>query len=197
MTRTVRRALVAGTEAGVNPIAQARNFRAAIGLTETQLAAVDNFERMLREGSAEALTRELRDKRFDRTVARAIAGDPLSEDQINLMTRRYRERYVKFRSETIARTEALRAVNAGSHEMIQQAVEAGKIDAAQITRQWNTSLDGRERASHAAMHLQPRGFGEAFTSGDGFALMFPGDPAAPAKETIQCRCAVTTRVSGV
>ena len=197
MTRSVRQALVAGTEAGVNPIAQARNFRAAIGLTGKQEAAVRNFERMLRSGSAEALTRELRDKRFDRTVARAIAGDPLSEDQINLMTRRYRERYIKFRSETIARTEALRSVNAGSHEMIQQAGEAGKIDADQITRQWNTSLDGRERKSHRDTHEQIRGFGETFKTGAGFSLLFPGDPAAPGSETIQCRCVVSTRVKGL
>jgi hypothetical protein len=195
--KSIRSALVAGTEAGVNPIAQARNFRAAIGLTGKQEAAVRNFERMLQEGSSEALTRELRDHRFDGTLRRAIAGEPLTGAQIKLMTQRYRERYIKFRSETIARTEALRAVNAGSHEMIVQAVDAGKIDAEQITRQWNTSLDGRERASHAAMHLQNSRFGEAFTSGAGFDLMFPGDPTAPAAETIQCRCAVTTRVSGL
>lgn len=193
----IRRSLVAGTEAGLNPIDQARNFRSVIGLTGKQEVAAQNFERLLREGSSEALTRELRDHRFDRSIARALRGEPLTNDQIKLMTRRYRERFVKQRAETIARTEALRAVNAGRHEMIQQAVEAGKIDPTKVTQQWNTSLDGRERASHAAMHLQTRGFGQAFTSGDGFALLFPGDPNAPAGETIRCRCAVTTRVSGV
>jgi hypothetical protein len=197
LTRAVRRALVEGTEAGLNPIAQARGFRSVLGLTETQDAAVKNFERLLREGSSEALNRELRDHRFDGSIRRAIDGDPLTSEQIDRMTRRYRERFVKERSETIARTESLRAANAGRHEMIQQAVEAGKIDPDRLTQQWFTQLDERERKSHRFMNEQKRGFGEAFTSGAGFALMFPGDPTAPAAETIRCRCAVTTRVSGV
>jgi hypothetical protein len=201
----IRSSLVSGTEAGLGPIDQARNFRSVIGLTKKQDAVVRNFESLLREGSSKDLSRmlrdnrfKLRDHRFDRSIERALrSGEPLTNEQIELMTRRYRERFVKHRAETIARTEALRAVNAGRHEMIQQAVEAGKIDPAKITQQWFTRLDDRERASHAFMNEQKRGFGQAFTSGAGFALMFPGDPLAPASETVMCRCAVTTRVSGV
>lgn len=194
----VREALVAGTTRGLNPRDQARQFRSAIGLTARQERAVQNYRRLLEQGSAEALQRELRDRRFDRRVLRAVEGvggfDPLSADEIDRMEDRYRARYIKYRAEVIGRTEALRAVHAGTEEMMQQAIDSGKIQPGQLERQWNTSIDGRERDSHRAMDQQTRGMGEPFRSGDGFSLMFPGDPNAPPEETVQCRCVLTTRV---
>ncbi len=199
---SVRQALVRGTQAGINPRAQARLFRDAIGLTPFQERAVDNYRDLLRGGNAEALERELRDRRFDPRVKRAFAdGRALSTKEIDRMTVRYRERYLKYRSEVIARTESLRAVHAGQRELIDQAVGEGKVDPTKLSFEWNTRLDGRERQSHQVMHGQIRkltGSGAGpFVSGAGNSLRFPGDPFAPASETIQCRCVVTTRVSGV
>ncbi len=202
MRTATRQALVRGTQAGINPRAQARLFRDAIGLTPFQERAVDNYRRLLETGNLEALERELRDRRSDKKVRRLFESNQrLSNKEINLMTERYRERYLKYRSEVIARTESLRAVHAGQRELIDQAVEAGKVDPTKITFQWNTRLDGRERKSHEFMHEQIRRLNGSqalpFTSGAGNSLRFPGDPFAPAAETIQCRCVVTTRVSGV
>jgi len=45
------------------------------------------------------------------------------------------------------------------------------------------------------MHNQVRGYREAFESGAGNLLMYPGDPNAPPEDRIQCRCAVATRIS--
>ena len=192
---TVRAALTEGTRQGLNPRDQARLFRDSIGLTPRQAQAVARFRQLLESGDREALTRALRDKRFDPTVRRAIeTGNQLSQSQIDKMVDRYRERYVKYRSEVIARTEALRGVHEGTQEMYAQAIESGQLNADQLTRTWNTAEDERVRSSHSAMDQQQRGPNEAFTSGAGFSLMYPGDMNAPASETVQCRCVVSTRI---
>lgn len=192
---TVREALTEGIRRGLNPREQARFFRQSIGLTARQMQAVRNFRRLLESGSAEALTRELRDRRYDPTVRRAIrTGQPLTQEQIEEMTNRYMERMLIYRSEVIARTEALRAVNEGSYNAFQQAYSTGTLDPTMVYRTWNTALDERVRGSHRAMHGQERGANEPFTSGDGYSLLYPGDPNAPGSETIQCRCVASTRI---
>jgi len=189
-----RAALLDGIERGVNPIEQARAFRDSIGLTRYQQEIVNNYRRNLNELSPRALARELRDRRFDRTVNRAIRdGVPLRQDQIEQMVSRYADRWVKYRSEVIARTESLASVHAGNNEMYRQAIEAGHLDAGDLTRRWDTSKLPNVRDSHAAMEGQQVGIGELFTSGLGNSLEFPGDDRAPVEDTAQCVCAVTTR----
>lgn len=192
--RATRQALIAGITEGLNPRAQALAFRDSIGLTARQERAVQNYRRLLKEGSAEALTRALRDRRFDGTVNRAISeGQALTKDQIDRMVERYRERYLKYRSEVIARTEALRAAHQGTEEMFRQAIESGNLDSDKLSRTWLTARDERVRHSHSLMNGQKRAVGVPFRSGHGYELMYPGDPNAPASETVQCRCIVTTR----
>lgn len=185
-----RNALIEGTLRGANPRQQARAFRDSIGLTRRQTDAVANFRRLLQSRDASALSRRLRDRRFDATVRRAIQeGSPLTRAQIDRMVDRYRERFIRHRSEVIARTESLRAANAGTQEAMIQADLPGRV-----VRTWNTAQDERVRGSHRAMHGQERGLEEPFTSGNGASLMHPGDPNASAEESIQCRCSVSTRV---
>lgn len=190
-----REALRDGIERGANPRQQARVFRESIGLTQRQQRAVNNYRRLLREGSSEALTRQLRDRRFDPTVRRAVAGDiALTDAQIDRMVSRYGERFLRFRSEVIARTESLRAVHEGSEESLRQSVDDGTIEPGSVRRAWLTASDARVRDPHAPMHGQTRQVGEPFLSGNGTPLRHPGDPSAPASETVQCRCVVTTRL---
>lgn len=192
----VRQAIRQGILDGANPRQQARAFRESIGLTERQVKAVNNFRKLLERRSSEALTRKLRDRRFDGTVRGSIrSGSPLTRDQIDRMVSRYHERYLKYRSETIARTEALEAVHAGNEESFQQAVDTGDIQAEQLQRTWNTAKDERVRGSHRAMHRQQRSFGEPFKSGKGNELRYPGDPQAPAEDRVQCRCSVGTEMA--
>ena len=194
---TVRQVLARGISEGLNPREQARLFRESIGLTPRQEQAVANYQRLLRAGSREALTRELRDARFDRTVNRAITrGEPLTEEQIQRMVSRYRERYIRYRSEVIGRTEALRSAHEGSEEMYRQAVETGALDPESIRRKWVTAGDERVRNSHNALNGQERGLEETWQGEDG-TLRFPGDPSAPPSETVQCRCVLTTRLTPV
>ncbi|RLE20448.1 MAG: hypothetical protein DRJ50_10715 [Actinobacteria bacterium] len=197
-----RQALVNGIRDGLNPRAQARAFRESIGLTKAQVEYVDRYRKELDTLNPRALGRKLRDGRFDRTIEKAIRDkSPLGKKQIEKMVGRYRERWIKHRSEVIARTESLRSVHQGTNEAVQQALESGAIDADKTKQTWNTALDERVRdfatgatTSHATMHHQERPVGVPFESGASNQLMFPGDPAAPAKETIMCRCRVSTRV---
>ena len=195
--RATREALIDGIQTGANPLQQARNFKDSIGLTERQVRAVNNYKRLLREGDAEALTRELRDKRFDRTVRRAMeSGRPLTEAQLDKMTDRYRERYLQYRSRVIARTEALKSVHQGKHNMYQQAIENGDLDANNLMQEWETSMLDNVRDSHSDMHGQIQPWGQLFISGKGNATEMPGGFGVP-EEDIQCACAVGTRITKI
>ena len=200
--RATRQALQDGIARGINPRAQAIQFRQSIGLTERQQRSVENFRRLLTDGRAgglpseTALNRALRDGRFDRSILRAIRENrPLADEQVERMVQRYRDRYIRYRSEVISRTEALRAVHEGTNEMYEQAVDAGQINAGQLQRRWVTAGDERVRGSHMRLNGEVRMIGETWTADDG-ELRYPGDPAAPGSETIQCRCVISTRIMG-
>lgn len=194
----LRTTMVEGVTQGINPRDVARLMRGSVGLTDHQMGAVLNYRRLLEQSSSEALNRALRDRRFDPTVARAIArGQSLSPEQVSRMVERYQQRYVARRAETIARTESLRAVHQGANEMYRQALDAGHIQDGEVERVWNATLDSRTRDSHAEMDGQRVGMNEPFTTGDGYSIMYPGDPSAPGSETINCRCAVTVELKPV
>jgi hypothetical protein len=194
---TIRQVLQSGTTAGDDPFAIARRIRGSIGLTRRQEAAVSNYERMLRALDPEALDRKLRDRRSDGTVDRAIRNDKaLTDAQVRSLVDRYRDRYIKYRANVIARTESIRAVQGAQWELFQDMINKGQIDARQVRRTWIHTGDGNVRNSHVQIpSLNPRGVGQAetFTSPLG-PILYPGDPSAVAANTIQCRCAVFARI---
>ena len=186
-----RTALVDGIQRGLNPVEQARNFRGSIGLTERQVSAVQTYRGLVEQGSTEALRRELRDKRFDRTVRRASrTKEPIASATVDRMVERYQERQLTFRATTIAQTEALRAVNQGTEESFRQAMMGGLLDPDQLERKWHTAGDERVRSSHRRLNGETRAVGEDFKTN----LRFPGDPRASAKEVVRCRCVLTHRI---
>lgn len=191
---STRAILTEGIQAGLNPRETARILRDSIGLTEYQLESIRNYRRLLESNSAQALHRELRDARSDRSVTRALArGEPLGATQIDSMVDRYRENWLSFRAENIARTESLSAVHEGADEMYRQAFDTGLLAPDELTQTWKTIRDARRRDSHVSMEGQQRSIGEPFLSGDGNLLMYPGDPSAPVEDRAQCRCVKTTR----
>lgn len=195
--RTTRLALVSGVERGLNPRDQAREFRRSIGLTFRQERAVQKYRSLLESNDAQALTRRLADAgtlpKGSKTRRDFLAGKPLSPAQIDRMVTRYSERYVKYRAEVIGRTEALRAVHQGNDEMYRQAIDAGSITLTQVERTWVSARDERVRGSHMRLNGLVRGMDDTFPGDEG-AIRFPGDPDAPAAETVQCRCSLATRL---
>lgn len=86
-----------------------------------------------------------------------------------------------YRAQLIARTEMIRASNAGSMGVYRQWAVRMK--------EWLATMDERVRDSHAAANGQVVPMDEPFEVG-GAALMYPGDPNGPLGETVQCRCTV-------
>lgn len=192
----VVQAVTANIVSGNSPRTTARLFRSSIGLTAWQEKAVDNYRHALESLDSYALERELRDKRFDRTVARHIEeGTPMSSDYVDRLVERYRQRTLKWRSEMIARVESMRAINMGEYDALLAAYKAGKLSVS-VKRFWVTASDERVRAAHAKiplMNKDGRRIDEPFDTPLG-PLMYPLDPNGLPANVINCRCRVTYRV---
>lgn len=85
----------------------------------------------------------------------------------------------------IARTEGHRIQQTSSRD----AQYAAKKKGCDVVKQWDSTLDGRTRDSHARVDGEIRELDEKFSNG----LMFPGDPSGAAAEVINCRCTSNTR----
>lgn len=127
---------------------QGKTIRGIVGLTRTQVQAVLNYKDMLASGDMatmrETLTRALRDRRFDRTVLRTIRTQAsLPAWRVDDMVQRYYERALRHRAKNIARTETLRASNAGQQELWRQAAEQGYLKPERTRRKWIVTPDDR------------------------------------------------------
>ena len=172
-------------------------IRQGLLLNDYERSVLSNYRTSLGAGSRDALDRVLRDRRFDRTVQRAVAGDiVLNDAQINRMVDAYGNRLLGHRAETIAITEGVRIANEADELFIRQAFARGDLDPSTTVRAWQTQRDERVRGSHSAMHGQIRALDDPYISGAGNSLRFPGDPIAPRSETIRCRCFISTTVGG-
>jgi F like protein len=88
------------------------------------------------------------------------------------------------RATVIARTETIGALNAGRADAF-RAVAADSEDPLEMF--WLATDDNRTRHTHNEAEGQRVPVGSAFIVG-GHELRFPGDPAGPPQEVIQCRC---------
>jgi hypothetical protein len=201
----IREDLTAGMMAGNNPRTMAldlvgrydprigKRTGGKIGLTKQQMGWLRNAREELTSGSKDGLsnylTRALRDRRFDRTVLKAIRdGSPIDPKQVQAMMTRMNDIALKYRADTIARSEAMNAFSVAQENALQDAVSKGFLRPSQVSMVWRTASDSRVRDSHAEMEGQRVKLGESFVSGDGNFLRYPRDPDAIAAEIIQCRC---------
>lgn len=207
----IRGALAAGMERGDNPRTVAldvvgrldrrtgKRAGGIVGLSAQQAQFVENARTELREGTPAALkaylSRQRRDKRFDRTVAKAIKdGKPIPADQIAAMTQRYADSLLKLRGDTIARTEAMASLHSAQDEAYRQAVDAGGIQEQNVRRVWRSAMDRRVRDSHRHLNGESVGLNESFRTPSGSVLRYPGDPNAPLSEIANCRCTIQVRI---
>lgn len=102
-----------------------------IGLTALQERFVASARQELISSDLQAyLTRERRDKRFDRTIVAAIkSGKPLDRDTIDRIVGRYSDRLLELRGEMLSRTETMAALGKSRDDAMKQAIHAGKVDA--------------------------------------------------------------------
>lgn len=112
------------------------------------------------------------------TQVRRILGDPSRK-----------------RAATIVRTELGRVFSVANHERMHQAVKAG----VPLQKEWIRSGKKHPRLGHNAAHGQTVNVNDPFlipssTGGSATKMLYPHDPAAPAKETINCGCASVPKV---
>lgn len=187
--RSITRSLI-GTQDGNERVG------ALIGLHSRQAAAVRAARRDLEALDGGYFRRARRDKRFDRKVAKAINDDkPLSQADIDKIAARYADRLLRYRAETISRTEGNKAMNAGRAEAIEQLIESGKVPESAVEIIWNATPDSRTRDSHRALNGEKIDWGERFVSPvTGAQMRWPHDEGIPAAESVNCRCTATFRI---
>ncbi|WP_311271043.1 hypothetical protein [Sphingobium sp. WCS2017Hpa-17] len=138
----------------------------------------------------------LRDRRFDRSIQKAIRdvaagkGNPLSAAKIEEMVAKYSDRLLARRAEDIARTETASGVEMARAEATKQALGKAGLDDAAVTKGWYHSrgLD-HARDTHVAMHgKEVTGIDTPFHLPDGSVMLYPHDPAGGVKNNVNCGC---------
>ena len=189
--RLVYEVVSQGKADGLSSRLIAQKLADAIGVTEQQFQAIENYRRLLEKGSSQALDRELRDGRFDGVVERSIKNNkPLTQEQIDRMVAAYRRRYIRYRADTMTRTEVKRVVEAGRDEAANQMLDKAGLQPGDMIKEWRSRRDDRVRYTHthASLDGQKVRQDQYFLSVSGAKLMYPGDSSAPLSEIINCRC---------
>jgi len=93
------------------------------------------------------------------------------------------------RARLIAQTELTRHFNSSmlAHGLIRE-----KQGQQGLVKEWDTTMDGRERTAHRLTNAKTQPLGQPFIV-DGFPMLFPGDPAAPPDLVCGCRCNLIIR----
>lgn len=168
-----------------------------IGLTSQQAEWVSNARTELETLNPNYLNRGLRDKRLDPVVRKAIEkGESLTAKQIDAAITSLQNRTLKYRGDVISRHESIKALRAGQHLSIMQAVKRGEMDAGDVTKEWDATGDARTREEHLLMEGQTVPLLIPFTFPDGSRAQYPSDDSlgAPASNLIQCRCKIDYRI---
>lgn len=173
-----------------------------IGLTAQQTDYVARARQELFRGDPEALRNYLargrRDKRFDRTVAKALReGRPLPRETVDKIVGRYADGLLKLRADTIALNETFGALGASKDEAFRQRIERGDIQAQNVTKTWKHTPQERPRLQHVAMQGQKVQFDQPFMAPDGTPIPYPHAPGVPARHTLGCKCFAEYRIDFV
>ena len=154
---TIRGTIADGIEDGVPVRGTARRLRNEIGLTRKQSRAVRNFRA---DQIGRGIGIDLADKRTDR----------------------FRQKTLRRRALTIARTETIAATFQGRRELWDQATDRGLIDPTKVKRKWITTPDDRvDKFICDPMDGQEVFINEPFVTPQ--FIEIEGPPAHP-----QCRC---------
>lgn len=185
----------------INPTTKAREG-GIVGLASNQVKWVSSARRYLETNDEQYFNLTLRDKRFDSIVKKAIeSGKPLEQESISKLLTAFKNNALRYRAESISRTETQQAINRGRNAAFVQAFNDGVLDRRQVTKEWDAVGDSRTRTTHSILgHTYGAGkgigFDEPFVSPSGARMMFPGDTSlgAAAGEIIMCRCRQKVKV---
>lgn len=185
---TLRYIVLNGQLAGQDARLIAENLKRSFGLTVKQLEAIDNYRKLLENGSKEALRRSLRDDKFDDLLR---SKKPLTQSQIDMMVNAYRHKMIAYRAEVIGRTDTGDVINTAIERASNQLANKAGIAEYQLVKEWRSMRDKKVRFTHkqhVGMDGQVVGINESFVSPSGARLKHPHDGSAPISETANCRC---------
>lgn len=211
MKEAIRVALSEGLSQGRNPtrtaldivgrVSRATNRREGgiVGLTAQQSRTVENARQRLLSGDPDAMRQVLalarRDKRFDRTIAKAIReGRPLPAEFVQRWAGRYADSLLKLRGDLIGLNETFAALARSKEDAIRQQIDAGKIDAQDVTKVWRHTPQESPRLHHQAMNGRSVAYGEKFVLPNGVRMDYPHSEDAPISETAFCKCSFEMKV---
>lgn len=213
--QALRTAFETGLAQGKNPTATAldvigrvnrvtgRREGGTIGLTSRQVDFITRARENLQSGDPTTMKAYLdlktRDKRFDRSVTKAIReGRAVDEALIQRMIGRLSDNNLRLRGEMIGLEETRSALFAVRDNAIRQQIGSGKIAAQDVTKHWLHSGSEHPRMQHIEMAARYKAEGvpldQAFVASDGTLLMFPHAPGIPARHKIGCRCRLEYRI---
>lgn len=170
-----------------------------IGLTAQQSQYIENARQELSSGDPEAirnyLQRGRRDKRFDKTVAKALReGKSLPRDMVDRIAARYSDGLLKLRADTIGLHETFAALGASKDIAFQQAIAKGAVRADAITKGWKHTPQEHPRVQHIAMQGQKVRFDQPFVAPDGTLIPYPHATGVPSRHTLGCKCFCEYRI---
>lgn len=206
-----RRALADGLARGQNPRQTAlalvgrvnlrtkRREGGLIGLTPSSVQTLDKIYAGLRTGDTQAMrdyrAYALRDKRFDGHVRRALEeGGSVPANAVDRIVTAYSNRALKYRADNLALTETNTALATAKNDAFRQQVDAGKLEAADLTKTWTRTVSRMPRHDHLELVGQTAAFDQPFIARDGTPIMFPHAPDLPAKHRVGCKCGVTETI---
>lgn len=157
---------------GLGPRQAATKVRHLLGLAPNELQQVANFRAALegRDGR-DWRTYTARDKRFDRTIAKAMQGGGPPSERIDAMVEAYARKRLALSAEAHARTTMLNASKLAQQASWQSAVDQGIIDGRLLMKEWITVGDSRVRPDHVEMRGQVAAFNQPYSNGQ----VVPGD----------------------
>lgn len=127
----------------------ARLVRDSIGLDSRSARALRNYRRTLDESLEAGRGFDLRN-RFGLAPARLpsgtrerLGGQVTTAQRRDVMVNGYRERLLRHRATTIARSESMAAANQGQELLWREMVLDGSLDVTRARRVWVTALDDR------------------------------------------------------
>lgn len=213
MRAAVRASLTEGLARGQNPRAAALDIigrvnRASgkreggiLGLTAPQEEAVRRARDELASASPVDLNsylgRTRRDRRFDRSITKAIReGAAPSKEIAAKAINAYERRLLQLRGETVARVETMTALQKGKRQAFEQAIASGKVNEGDVRKAWRSAGDLRVRDTHIGLNGDSAGFNEPFRSPSGALMMHPMDTSLGAgmEEIAGCRCDCEYRI---
>jgi hypothetical protein len=205
----IRSRLEAGLQSGTNPRqvalelvgridrATGKRVGGVIGLSSNQEQWLRNYEAELASSDPavlrRALTKNLRDKRFDSVVLRAIRdGTGIAPEMQAKMRMAYANKALKYRGDVIARNETIKALGAAQTEAYQQSIDKGHVSSNLLVKIPVTAGDERVRETHRmvpGMNPDGRKWNEPYQT------PFGPQMHAPYEGEVQCRCFEKVKVS--